>query len=277
MDGRTFLQPFWFQQHILRTTGTEYWVQKVKECRQGRHPGSPYACFPPSCKVLWSQLCAFLCVNGLVAFLHSIELYLGQKLTILLDGSLCRSQRFDAPSPCALNPKISFSWKEHRSYPGSSCIWNNPGKSSPRAHCYRRDKDKATSRPNHGGKHLKQKQCTSVVVLSELVATNATFVCYICIDRPITAKLRFRDNGAIFLFDATRFKSSAGVCISYTPTLQWICIMYALALGHYTPAGLVRIYIYSLHTSALWYNYIRMPHSASCSSTSGVCAPVGGS
>lgn len=67
-------------------------------------------------------------------------------------------------------------------------------------------KTKATSRPSHyaeligQGKHLRQKQRTSVVTFSELVVMNATFVCYIHVDRPITAQLRFCDDGIIFLF-----------------------------------------------------------------------------
>ena len=54
-----------------------------------------------------------------------------------------------------------------------------------------------------------------------------------------------------FYSGATTFKSSAGVCISYTPTLQCIWIICALALGHYAPAGLVRIHIFNTHLSKL--------------------------
>ena len=42
-------------------------------------------------------------------------------------------------------------------------------------------------------KHSRQKQQTSVVIFSELVAINATsFIKFVSVDRPTTTKLRFR-------------------------------------------------------------------------------------
>ena len=87
---------------------------------------------------------------------------------------------------------------------------------------------KANSSPSHcaelirQGKHSRQKQRISVVVFSELVATDVTSVLYICVTDLSQQSYGSATTAPVSYSDATTFKSSAGIYISYTPVLWYI-------------------------------------------------------